>query len=73
MFPQKGYIFTHDLPPCHNSKSARTFKETKGMPILERPGNSLDMNPIEYNDEIGKKMLCKKKRCGSEYVKRGIV
>ena len=61
MFPKKGYIFIHDLPPCHNSKSTRTFKESKGMPILEWSGNSLDMNPIEYNVEIGNQMLCKKK------------
>ena len=43
------------------------------MPILEWPGNSLDINPIEYNDEIGNQMLCNKKRCGSESVKRGLV
>ena len=30
--------------------------------------------PLEYNEEeIGNQMLCKKKRCGNEYVKRGIV
>ena len=28
---------------------------------------------LEYDEEIGNQMLCKKKRCGSEYVKRGIV
>ena len=42
-------------------KSTRTFPERKGMPILEWPRNSLDMNPIEYNDEIGNQMPCKKK------------
>ena len=35
VFQQKGYIFIHDLLPCHNSKSTRTFKESKRMPILE--------------------------------------
>ena len=28
---------------------------------------------FEYNEEIGNKMPCKKKRCGSQYVKRDIV
>ena len=51
-----------DLAPCHDSKSTRTFPERKGMPILERPGISLDMNPIEYNDEIGMQMSSKKEK-----------
>ena len=29
VFPRKGYIFIHDIAPCHNSKSARTFQEWK--------------------------------------------
>ena len=28
---------------------------------------------LEYNEEIGNQMPCKKKKCGSQYVKRGIV
>ena len=47
VFPQKGYIFIHDLLTCHNIKSTRTFleckecrkckecKECKEIPILE--------------------------------------
>ena len=27
VFPQKGYIFMHDIAPWHNSKSTRTLKE----------------------------------------------
>ena len=57
-----------DLAPCHDSTSTRTYPERKGMPILELPGNSQDMNPKEYNDEIGNQMPCRKKKCGSEYV-----
>ena len=51
-----------DLAPCHDSKSTRTFPDSKGMPILESPGNSLDMNPIEYNDEIDNQMRCNKEK-----------
>ena len=35
VFPQKGYIFIHDIAPCNNSKSTRTFQECKGIPVLE--------------------------------------
>ena len=35
VFPQKGYIFIHDIAPCINSKSTRTFQECKGIPVLE--------------------------------------
>ena len=74
VFPQQGYIFMHDLVPCHNSKSTRTFPECKGISILEWPGNSLDMNPIEtvwyiMKKETSNQMTCKKKICGSRYVK----
>ena len=76
--PQKGYIFTHDLLPCKNSKSTRTFLEYKEIPVLKWPGYSPDMNHIEnvwniIKFEIGSQKLCKMKICGREYVKRGIV
>ena len=35
VFPQKGYIFIHDLATCHNAKIARSFLDFKGIPILE--------------------------------------
>ena len=34
VFPQKGYVFIHDIAPCHNSNT-RTFQECKGKPVLE--------------------------------------
>ena len=35
VFPQKGYIFIHDLAPCHNFKSTTTFLECKEIHFLE--------------------------------------
>ena len=35
VFLQKGYIFMHDPPPYHNSKSTQTFLECNGIPVLE--------------------------------------
>ena len=34
-FPQKGYIFIHDIATCHNYLSTKTFQECKGIPLLE--------------------------------------
>ena len=70
VFPQKGYSFMHDVAPCHNSKSTRTFLECKGIPILEWPGNSPDMTPIEnvwniMKKEIGKKCHAKRRDVGA--------
>ena len=35
VFLQKGYIFMHDLAPCHNSKRTRTCQECNEIPGLE--------------------------------------
>ena len=65
MFPQKGYIFIHDLAPCHISKITRTLLECNGIPVLKRPGNSPEIHSIEnvrniMKQEIGNQMLCLK-------------
>ena len=67
----------HDLLPCLNSKSIIIFPDCKGKPVLELPGNSPGMNPIEnvwnqMKKEIGKQMPCKivevwKRVCEARY------
>ncbi|GFW34714.1 hypothetical protein TNCV_953421 [Trichonephila clavipes] len=39
--------FQHDLDPCHNSKWIQTFMGGNKMKIIDGPGNSPDLNPIE--------------------------
>jgi len=40
-------IFMHDGPPCHRAKIVTDFLKTKNIKLLEWPGNSSDLNPIE--------------------------
>ena len=40
-------IFTRDVTPCHRSKVVKKFLEQKRIEMLEWPGNSPDLNPIE--------------------------
>ena len=47
----------YDLPLCHNSKKTRTFLECKGIPVLEWPWNSPDMNPMKNVSNIMKKEI----------------
>ena len=36
-----------DGAPCHRSKVAKNFLDSNNIHLLERPGNSPDLNPIE--------------------------
>ena len=39
--------FQHDSAPCHTAKSIKTYLASKGIPTIDWPGNSPDLNPIE--------------------------
>ena len=58
-FPDGDGIFQQDLAPCHTSRKMRTFFEESGLTILEWPGNSPDMNPVENLWAIIKRRLQK--------------
>ena len=40
-------IFMQDGAPCHKARSVMTFLQNKNIRLLEWPGNSPDLNPIE--------------------------
>ena len=40
-------VFMHDGIPCHEAKSVKSFLREKNVDILDWPGNSPDLNPIE--------------------------
>ena len=46
-YPNKDNIFQQDNAPCHNSISTRRYSADAGVRLLDWPGNSPDLSPIE--------------------------
>lgn len=46
-FPDNDGIFQQDLAPCHTAKQVGKFFTSKKVSVLQWPGNSPDLNPIE--------------------------
>lgn len=42
-----NYIFMQDGAPCHKAKTVMTFLKSRKLRLLDWPGNSPDLNPIE--------------------------
>ena len=51
------FHFMQNGAPCHTAKSIKSFLEAKKIPLLDWPGNSPDMNPIENLWEIVKRKM----------------
>ena len=59
-FPNGGGIFQQDLAPCHTAKKVKKFFEENHIKVLDWPGNSPDLNPIENLWSIVKNRLLKR-------------
>jgi transposase len=57
IFADGKVAFQHDLAPCHNSKAVKKFIQENKISMLNWPGNSPDMNPIENLCNILRKRL----------------
>ena len=58
-FPDGNGIFQQDLAPCHTLKKVKFFFSDNNICVLEWPGNSPDINPIENLWAICKRRLAK--------------
>ena len=58
-FPDGDGFFQQDNAPCHTSRKMLLFFEESGLEVLDWPGNSPDINPIENLWAILKQRLLK--------------
>ncbi|KAL0147489.1 hypothetical protein M9458_057204 [Cirrhinus mrigala] len=47
LYGDADFIFQQDLAPAHTAKATSTWFKDHGIPILNWPANSPDLNPIE--------------------------
>lgn len=47
LFGDNSFIYQDDSAPCHRSKIVKEWENSRNIEVLEWPGNSPDMNPIE--------------------------
>lgn len=59
-FPDgEPFVFMQDGAPCHTARSVKTYLGEQNIPLLDWPGNSPDMNPIENVWELMKREVAK--------------
>ena len=68
----KCTIFMQDGTPCHRSKVATDFLKKNNISMLEWPGNSPDLNPIENLWTIMKDKVADKQPSSAQNLKQAI-
>ena len=59
-FPRGDGVFMYDKAPCHTARICTNFLSTQQFAVLDWPGNSPDLNPIEKLWKIIKSRLDRK-------------
>ena len=59
-FLDESGVFLHDSAPCHKAKKVMDYIKKMKITVLNLPGNSPDLNPIENLWSIIKLGLCSK-------------
>ena len=72
-FPHGGGVFQQDEAPCHASKKSMTAFTNSNVEILDWPGNSPDLNPIENLWAIVKQRLRKRDCTTKEKLKCAVL
>jgi transposase len=60
MHIQRTKIFQHDGAPAHTAKVVKSWLQKSKIQVLDWPGNSPDLNPIENLWELMKRRLARK-------------
>ncbi|CAG4946588.1 unnamed protein product [Parnassius apollo] len=66
-FPNGEFTSMHDSAPCHKAKKLTTFLNAQKVKVLDWPGNSPDLNPIEnlwqkMKREISRELITNKRK-----------
>ncbi len=48
LYGDADFIFQQDLAPAHSVKATSTWFKDHGIPVLNWPANTLDLNPIDF-------------------------
>ena len=72
MLQHQADIFMHDNAPCHRASRISRFLREENSQVLDGPGNSPDINPIESAWFILKLKVRQMLPSGQDYLVRNI-